>query len=84
MSYRHQATDIITVTWILYHSDCRENHLFGVTLGHKTKMVYDDSTVDTSNYCLFENPLNYVTVFENHRKGRIVHCKRSELRLHVV
>ena len=61
MSYRHQATDIITVTWILYHSDCRENHLFGdVTLGHKTKMVYDDSTSDTSNYCLFENPLNYV------------------------
>ena len=59
MSYRHQATDIITVTWILYHSDCRENHLFGdVTLGHKTKMVYDDSTSDTSNYCLFENPLN--------------------------
>ena len=27
---------------------------------------------------------DFLTVFENHRKSRIQHCERSELRLHVI
>ena len=31
---------------------------------------------------LLQNTEHYNTVFENHRKSRIQHCERSELRLH--
>ena len=43
----------------------------------KSSKAFADTTTDRQTRSIF-------TVFENHRKSLIQHCKRSELRLHFV
>ena len=48
------------------------------------RVVYDVSRRHAMSEFVFqlESSLMQLTVFENHRKSRMQHCERSELRLH--